>query len=242
MSLTTRKFFLLMISVFVISIFVSCEEEEEEERVIERGTLTDNSGRVYRTVRVGNKWWMAENLSVKRFNNGDEIPFVSSQDPDNIWANVEGPGMTFTLDSTVGFLYNYDCLLDARGIAPEGWHIPTDDDWKNLEKEVGMSSSEINNTGWRGQNEAALLTSKNSLGWAPGVLFGTDEFGFDARSSGVRIFDGRRNLSGKVAFWWTLTENGDDVWYRYFDSDQTRIFRHYTHKNYAMAIRLVKDI
>ena len=241
MSVLLRKYFLFMISFLMISVLTSCEEEEEE-RIIERGTITDNSGRVYKTVRIGNKWWMAENLSVKRFNNGEEIPFVDSQDPDALWANIEGAGMTFTLDSTKGFLYNYNCLIDDRGIAPEGWRVPTDEDWKDLEKEIGMSSSEINNTSWRGVDEAALLASKNSLGWSPGILFGTDEYGFDARAAGVRIFDGRRNLSGKVAFWWTLTENGEDVWYRYMDSDQTRIFRHYTHKNYAMAIRLVKDI
>jgi uncharacterized protein (TIGR02145 family) len=241
MSLTSRKYIVFMMSFLMISVLTSCEEEEEE-RIIERGTLTDNSGRVYKTVRIGNRWWMAENLSVKRFNNGENIPFVDSQDADDLWANIEGAGMTYTLDSTKGFLYNYDCLIDSRGIAPEGWRIPTDDDWKDLEKEVGMSTSEINNTSWRGGDEAVLLASKNSLGWAPGVLFGIDEFGFDARPAGVRIFDGRRNLSGKVAFWWTLTENGDDAWYRYIDSDQTRIFRHYTHKNYAMAIRLVKDI
>ncbi len=238
----TRKFFLMVMAFLVTSCFISCDEEEKEDRIIERGTLTDNSGRIYKTVRIGNKWWMAENLAVRKFNNGDEIPFVSSQDPDISWANIGGPGVTFTLDSTVGFLYNYDCLTDSRGIAPDGWRIPTDEDWKDLEKEIGMSSSEINNTSWRGVSEAPLLTSKNSLGWAQGLLFGTDEFGFDARSSGVRIFDGRRNLSGKVAFWWTLTENEGDAWYRYMDSDQTRIFRHYTDKNYAMAIRLVKDI
>ncbi len=231
-----------IIMIACMSVMLSSCKEEEEERIIERGEMTDNEGRVYRTVKIGNKWWMAENLAVKKFNTGEAITYVGSQDPDEDWANIEGAGYTFTLDSSKGFLYNYACLVDSRGIVPDGWRVPTDEDWKELERTIGMSASVIEATAWRGNEEAILLASKNSLGWSSGVLFGNDEFGFDARAAGVRIFDGQRNLSGKVAFWWTLSENGDEAWYRYMDSDQTRIFRHYTNKNYAMSVRLVKDI
>ena len=231
-----------IITIACMSMMLSSCKEEEDERVIERGEMTDNEGRVYKTVKIGNKWWMAENLAAKKFNNGEDITYVDSQDPDEDWANIEGAGFTFTLDSSKGFLYNYACLVDSRGIVPDGWRVPTDEDWKELERTIGMSASEIEATAWRGNEEAILLASKNSLGWSSGVLFGKDEFGFDARAAGVRIFDGQRNLSGKVAFWWTLSENGDEAWYRYMDSDQTRIFRHYTNKNYAMSVRLVKDI
>lgn len=240
----TRSFkmsFEFLLVLFMSLTLASCKEEEEK-RIIERGEMTDAEGRIYRTVKIGNKWWMAENLAVKKFNNGEEITYIDSQDPDADWATVDGAAFTFTLDSTKGFLYNYACLEDSRGIVPDGWRVPTDDDWKELERTIGMSSSEIGSTAWRGSEEGILLASKNSVGWSSGVLFGQDEYGFDARAAGVRIFDGRRNLSGKVAFWWTLTQNGDEAWYRYMDSDQTRIFRHYTHKNYAMSVRLVKDI
>ena len=241
MRIFNLNFYLLIVLSLSVA-FTSCKEDENEERIIEKGSVTDSEGKVYQTVKIGNQWWMAENLAVKKFNNGEPIPYVDSQDPDADWASQTGAAFTFTLDSTKGFLYNYACLTDLRGIVPSGWRVPTDEDWKQLEKSIGMSSTEIDATAWRGDNEAILLASKNSLGWVSGVLFGKDEYGFNAQAAGVRIFDGRRNLSGKVAFWWTLSQNEDEAWYRYMDSDQIRIFRHYTHKNYAMGVRLVKDI
>jgi uncharacterized protein (TIGR02145 family) len=148
---------------------------------------------------------------------------------------------TYALDSTKGFLYNYDAVMDPRGIAPEGWRIPTDEDWKKLEAYIGMSENEVAKTAWRGTEEAALLASKNSVGWGPGSLFGMDEYGFNARPGGVRIHDGRRNLTGEVAFWWTTTPKDSLVWYRYMDSNESRIFRQYTYPTYGMSIRCIKE-
>lgn len=231
---------LILIVIFTIS-FTSCKKEENTERVIEYSTVQDASGITYRTVKIGDQWWMAENLRAKHFRNGDFIPLISGEGSNEAWANLIAPGRTFALDSLKGFLYNYAVIVDERGIAPEGWRVPTDEDWKKLETYIGMTQSETNSTGWRGTNEAELLASENSLGWGSGILFGKDEFGFNAVPAGCRIHDGRRNLSGKVGFWWTNSMEGDEVWYRYMDSDENRIFRHHIFKEYGMCIRCIKE-
>jgi uncharacterized protein (TIGR02145 family) len=221
--------------------FFSCKKEDEEVRVIERSTVTDINGRVYQTVKIGDQWWMAENLATRTFRNGEPLNFILGEDDNEMWAQMDTSACTYALDTTKGFLYNYDAVMDPRGIAPEGWRIPTDQDWKVLEAYIGMSDAEVNSTAWRGTEEAALLASKNSIGWGPGTLFGMDEFGFDGRPAGVRIHDGRRNLTGQVAMWWTTTPNDSLVWYRYIDSNESRIFRQYTYPGYGMSIRCIKE-
>jgi uncharacterized protein (TIGR02145 family) len=96
--------------------------------------------------------------------------------------------------------------------------------------------------GWRGENEAIKLASLNSIGWPEDApLFGTDEYGFNAKPGGCKSFSGTTNFQGNLAFWWAASVNGNQAWYRYIDANQTRVFRQYTHKGYGMSIRCVKN-
>jgi uncharacterized protein (TIGR02145 family) len=233
---------LLMTAVAVGVFFTGCQEEEEPARVIETSTVTDVDGNVYKTVKIGNQWWMAENLRVARFVNGEVIALIEVNELDTVWAGLSEPAFTSINDAQYGLLYNYAVIESSNSIAPEGWHVPTDEEWRTLEKEVGMSSDETVSLGWRGGSEAAKLTSLFSAGWPAGAaLFGTDEFGFNAKPGGVRVFNGETNFQGNTAFWWTATTNGSEAWYRYIDANQTRIFRQHTYKGYGMSIRCVKN-
>lgn len=221
---------------------VSCNEEEPEERMIERGTLTDIDGNTYQTVKIGEQWWMAENLKVQTFHDGTPINVVADDISDSSWSELNIPSAVSINDGRFGLLYNGFVLNNASKIAPAGWHIPSDEEWKMLERTIGMSLSEADQTAWRGTQEGASLTSKYSVGWPEGgLLFGTDEFGFNALPGGCKIVNGRTNLSGNTAFWWTSSMQGDQPWYRYLDRSESRIFRHHTYANYAMSIRCVKD-
>jgi uncharacterized protein (TIGR02145 family) len=234
--------FVLTTALCVGMLFTGCQEEETPVRVIETSTVTDVDGNVYKTVKIGNQWWMAENLKVTHFNDGSTLDFYSASDPDALWANAVNPSFSVINDSVFGYLYNFGAIENAKNIAPEGWHVPTDEDWKILEREIGMSTEESNELAWRGVNEGEKLASKFSLGWPNGaVLFGTDEFGFNAKPGGVRVFDGEMNFQGNTAFWWTSSANGNEGWYRYIDANQTRIFRQHTYKGYGMSIRCVKN-
>jgi uncharacterized protein (TIGR02145 family) len=228
--------------ILLLIAFSSCKEETKEEVVIERGTVTDIEGNVYNTVKIGDQWWMAENLKVSRFNDGTEINLIDNTNNEE-WENTNLPSYSTINNGTSGYLYNGNVVRSEKSIAPEGWHIPSDEEWRKMESYIGMKSSEVNATGFRGENEAGLLTSKNSTGWpAAGVLFGTDDFGFDARPGGCRIVDGRINIFNTTAFWWAKdTINNGEGWYRYIDVYESRIFRQTTYNEYGMSIRCVKD-
>ena len=97
----------------------------------EYDTVTDIDGNVYQTVQIGDQFWMAENLKVTHYQNGDEIPCnVYNDDPSNA--------------AIYGRLYNWYAVDDERGICPEGWHVPSDDEadseWQILVDYLGGGS------------------------------------------------------------------------------------------------------
>ena len=240
-----RSFLLNILSVFsfvCMFIFQSCNSESTEKPVIETGTVTDVEGNAYKTVKIGNQWWMAENLRVTKFSDGQLISFIDENANDTVWSEATTPSYSAINNGQFGLLYNYAVVESSLNIAPEGWHVATDEDWKALEREVGMSQNESNALGWRGTIEAELLTAKNSSGWPEGeVLFGSDAYQFNSKPGGCRVFNGELNLQGNTAFWWTATTDGNEAWYRYIDAGQTRIFRQHTYKGYGMSIRCVKN-
>lgn len=232
---------MLYMIIFLFAI-VGCNKEVSNEIVKEYGSVTDLDGNLYLTVKIGEQWWMAENLAVTKFNDGTPIIYIALSEADSIWSNANEPSYTFINDSIFGNLYNGKVVLSEKNIAPLGWHIPTDEEWKKLEKTIGMADSELNQTGWRGDSEAEILTSKNSFGWPTGgVLFGSDLYGFNALPGGCRVFNGVTNIYSKTAFWWSRSTAENDIWYRYIDLNEKRIFRHFTFPKYGMSIRCVKD-
>ena len=234
--------FILTTALVVGLVFTGCQEEVIPPRVIETSTVTDVDGNVYKTVKIGNQWWMAENLKVTRFSDSSSVAFISVNALNSDWQNAMEAAYTSLNDGQYGLLYNFPVVENTKNIAPDGWHVPTDEDWKMLEKEIGMSTEEIQSLGWRGSIEAKKLTSLYSVGWPEGTaLFGTDEYGFNAKPGGCRVFNGETNYQGNTAFWWTASTNGNEGWYRYIDANQTRIFKQYTYKGYGMSIRCVKS-
>jgi uncharacterized protein (TIGR02145 family) len=234
--------FLLATAICVGVFFTGCQEEETPVRVIETSTVVDIDGNVYKTVKIGNQWWMAENLAVTRFNDGSVLSFVDINSSDSAWANASGAAYTSLNNGQYGNLYNYAAVENIQNIAPAGWHVPTDEEWKTMEHEIGMAQEEVDALGWRGANEAIKLASLNAIGWPEDApLFGTDEYGFNAKPGGCRSFLGATNFPGILAFWWSASVNGNEVWYRYIDANQTRIFRQHTYKGYGMSIRCVKN-
>lgn len=238
----TQSIFLALSLQMVLFSLTGCEETVDPVRIIETSTVTDIDGRVYKTVKIGNQWWMAENLAVTRLNNGSPLTFVDISSPDSAWASVTGSAYTTLNNGQYGNLYNYAAIENIENIAPVGWHIPTDEEWKTMEHEIGMAHAEVEASGWRGVNEANKLTTLNAIGWPEeSPLFGTDEYGFNAKPGGCKSFFGETNFQGNVAFWWTASTSNNEAWYRYIDANQTRVFRQYTHKGYGMSIRCVKN-
>jgi uncharacterized protein (TIGR02145 family) len=98
-------------------------------------TVVDNDGNVYKTVKIGNQEWMAENIRTTRFQNGDQIPYATKT---NFF------GYTWYNDSlsnkNSGTLYSYFTHMDSRNIAPLGWRVPTEADWVTLINFLGGSN------------------------------------------------------------------------------------------------------
>jgi uncharacterized protein (TIGR02145 family) len=163
-------------------------------------------------------------------------------DQDSVWANATAPAYSVLNDTLYGCYYNSFAVQDSRKLAPAGWHIPSDEEWKTMEKTIGMSESQSNQLAWRGTNEAELLLNKNGVGWQTGTVpFGIDTYDFSVFPAGCRLFSGELT-SGFTAFFWTATSTANGhAYYRYFDSQKKNIFRQTTYPQYGMSIRCVKD-
>ncbi len=233
-------------------IFSSCKKKDKlfSDPPVEYGSVTDIDGNVYKTVKIGNQWWMTENLKVRTYKNGTPIKQVTYTDPDSLWAQAtKGYFCEFQYNSSFsgvyGLLYNWYAVNDTSKIAPDGWHVASDNDWKQLETYLGMTSGDADNVNWRGSHEADKLKIHSPDGWTSyGNVWSENESGFSALAGACRLFNGAwadPNIQF-TGFWWTSTSHpGNKAWFRNLDYKKTNVFRYYTYKSYGMSIRCVKD-
>ena len=245
----TRFTTILIIGLFFL-IISGCKKTVEPEPTLETGSVTDVDGRTYKTVKIGSQWWMSEDLKVTKYRDGSFIPLVPPPPFDTTWSNYTTGAYSNNTDvggNIIGIFYNHYAITDSIGIAPIGWHIPTDEEWKTLEQHLGMSSGDANNTGWRGTHEAEKLKAVNGtlFGWANyGTVWPSNESGFNALAGGCRMFDGSWGTPGQYStgFWWTIsTQDVNNAWYRYLDYKNADVFRYYGPKTYGFSVRCVKD-
>ncbi|SOE78557.1 major paralogous domain-containing protein [Fibrobacter sp. UWT3] len=159
----------------------------------EYGELVDDrDGQTYKTVKIGDKWWMAENLNYEvdsSFCYNDSAEYCEKFGRLYRWAATVGKS-----ESECG--YGYTCSLpsgDLQGVCPSGWHLPSRAEWETLINAVGGKST-------------AGIKLKSSSGWNSSGN-GTDAFGFTALPAGDRNVRGEFSLEGRDAFFWSSTEN-----------------------------------
>ncbi|MBN2412461.1 fibrobacter succinogenes major paralogous domain-containing protein [candidate division KSB1 bacterium] len=239
---------------FLLSILLTCgknpdEPEKETDNTnpkAETGTLTDIDGNVYKTVRIGEQWWTAENLKVTHYRNGDAIPKVTDSTE---WINLTtGAFCYYDNDSNkaavYGALYNWYVINDSRNIVPVGWNVPRDEDWKQLEIFLGMSPIVADSTGWRGTNEGGKMKETGTTHWNSLNEGATNESGFTALPAGYlnsnnHVF----NDMGNSTLFWSATEVQDvRAWFRLLGYYNAYINRSHSHKRHGLSVRLVKGI
>jgi len=211
------------------------------------GTVTDIDGNVYQTLVIGNQEWMAENLKVTHYRNGVPIPHVTDNSQ---WSDLStGAYCYYNNDpanaDTYGALYNWYAVDDSLNIAPEGWHIPSDEEIMELEMYLGMSASQANITGWRGTNEGSKLAGGYDL-WQNGSLRNDPEFdtnGFSFLPGGYRgNYFGNFFYMGYTGYFWSSTEGSSFyAWYRALNCDYVSVYRISVFKQDGFSVRCVRD-
>lgn len=160
-----------------------------------KDSITDIDGNTYQTIKIGDYWWMADNLRTTRYKNGDSIPLIADtmewywlESEAYMWSNY----IKTELDRKhYGALYKGYAALGDK-ICPSGWHVPTDDDWKNLEMALGIPYSELEDYK-RGTNEGSKMAGYYDV-WKDNYTYGLpslildDQFstsGFNAYPAGA---------------------------------------------------------
>jgi uncharacterized protein (TIGR02145 family) len=232
--------------IFVLTLCVCCSDNNPTEPDNNIVTMTGNDGTVYQTIKIGDKWWMAENLKETLFRNGDFIPERSNHVQ---WRNhTTGARCSYQNNENnaniYGYLYNWYAVIDSRNIAPQGWHVPTDEEWKQLEIVLGMNQAAADSLNFRGTNEGSKLAG-NAIYWYDGDLKNDpafDESGFSAVPAGIRNYLYGEFSSLRVGAWfWSSTEVSDYAWSRNLFFYLSGVNRESSLKNNGYSIRLVKD-
>jgi uncharacterized protein (TIGR02145 family) len=193
----------------------------------------DIDGNVYETVRIGSQIWMAENLKVAHFPDGTDIPMTTQEME---WISMTDTGGVcfgpITLEHLECLYYNWEAAANA---CPDGWHHPTDDDWKELELFVGIDYTEIDNEGNRGTLENAVKLMDYTEGYITGDNM--NQTGFSA------ILDDRVSSGGLLTsdnmfmiFWASTPGLIRDI--RYFPGG---IFRGFVSEKMGYTVRCIKD-
>jgi len=209
-------------------------------------SVADIEGYPYPVVRIGNQFWMAENLRTTRYRNGDTIPQVTGTAwpalSSGAWCQYEDNG---AYGAVYGKLYNRYAATDPRGLCPQGWRTPTDDDWTALEMALGLSATEAGFTGVRGTgaNVGGKLKSTSTMWHLPNTG-GTNGSGFSGLPSGFR--HGATNGFMAVredAFWWSASEAGgvSNGWIRRVGHTMGGVDRYSFGYAYGCCVRCIKE-
>lgn len=224
----TKSSFIIAV-IFLSLLLVNLQSCETEELIM--GTFTDTrDGQTYETVTIGDQTWFAENLNYDTPSSwlSKNLTYGTSEswNYDNNPAN----GVIY------GRLYTWDAALIA---CPIGTHLPTDEEWKILEMELGMSQSEADLFGWRGSDEGFKLKSQS--GWLNNGN-GDNSSGFDVLPAGYRYSTGLFEHLGRYGDCWTATEASDTTAYgRGLGTGYKQVYRGKEDKQGGSSIRCIKD-
>ena len=200
------------------------------------GTITDIDGNLYNTVQLGTQCWMVENLKTSRYRDGISI---TSNLNNTDWSNNTSGAYAYYNDSVqyntiYGKLYNWYAVNTGK-LAPTGWHVPTNDEWKTLHTYLGQRGLTL------AQNGGGAMKSTSSL-WASPNTGADNSSGFTGLPGGWRWLYGAYQNSGSKGNWWSSTEyNTGEARYRYLQTNSKDLNSSFLGKNLGLSVRCVKD-
>ena len=210
------------------------------------GLLTDIDGNRYKTIQLGSQTWMAENLKTSHYKNGSPVPEVSDA---GIWGSLSsGASCWYSNDSAghacpYGKLYNWYAVVNSSGLCPQGWRIPSDEDWMTLEREMGMPESELYGIGARGLSlQIGGKMKSTSDDWLSPNAGASNASGFSVVPAGFRYPNGAYyQYLFETAFWSSTEFSAESSYDRIFGTDQSGIKRVNGAKVNGLSVRCVKE-
>lgn len=212
----------------LVVLAIGCSSDSPAENEIP-ANITDVDGNNYTKITIGQQIWLKENLNVSRYRDGTVIPEVN--DPE-VWATLTTGAWRYYNDDSengkvYGKLYNWYAVKDPRGLAPDGCHIPSDEEWEKLSNFLGPGAGgemkEASTDYWFDPNEAA-----------------TNNSGFTGLPGGLVIKNGSFYFDGSFGYWWTSTgQDATTAWNRSLGYNSGIICRSYDNKNYGFSVRCI---
>lgn len=219
-------------------------------------TVTDIDGNVYNTVQIGLQCWMADNLntgimieSIDMYSDQTDNGVIEKYCYENDTANCSIYGGYYQWNEMTDYVSSDSSIeWTTQGICPVGWHIPTDEEWKELEVFLGMSQLDADNWGLRGSNQGSKLAGNDTL-WFTDSLVLDNEFsvsGFNALPGGSRAYSSGSNFTvgAESSFWSSTLVIPNTAWIRVLHSDSSGIERRdnwFYYANNANSVRCIKD-
>ena len=223
-----------------------------KDKISNQTTVTDIDGNVYNTLTYGTQTWMVENLKTTKYNDGTAIPLVIDEES---WAKRFTPAYCWfenneaSYKNWYGALYNWYVVSTSK-LCPEGWHVPTDSEWRELiiylriynydnsTTKNHMAKAMAATTGWQSSlNEGAVGNTDYPLK--------RNVSRFTATPGGSR-YDGRFNGWSSYTNWWTATEYRESqkqfVYFYQINYHDWAIYRHHIRtKSRGFSVRCVRD-
>jgi len=217
--------------------------------------IDSRDANIYKTVKIGSQCWLQENLrylpSVVASSTGSAtVPYYYVYGYNG---TVLSAAVAHANYSTYGVLYNWTAALNGsagssinpsgvQGICPNGWHIPSDNEWKELELFLGMDPSVVDNTAWRGTDQGNKLKTSGTSHWTSPNTGATNSSGFSALPGGIRTVSGAFELIYDRAYFWTASKSSPSgAFYRTLLYTHSNVGRATFVEDYGMSVRCVKD-
>lgn len=238
MELKMKKYLVVMLAVWGLSLLtISCSDNDKEPVVIPTasGTVADKDGNEYHWVRIGQLDWMTENLHC-------DLPFYEDLYNDKWTVDGYYP-LSLGIDAQTREQYyenfgNYYTWQEAVDDAPEGWRLPTDEDFKTLERQLGMAESDLDKEGWR--NAAGFLMAQQD-GTMLNFRYGGQICNYDGTIS-MGLYH-----PGDYGYYWTATSstvnNEAAAWARMITPVKNAVKRlEVLQDGHCLSVRYVRDV
>ena len=206
--------------------------EPGASRLQDSGTVTDVDGNTYATVSFGSQVWMAENLRTAHYRNGDAVPELTADGSEEGAASC-----TYEYnpenEATFGRMYTWHAAMDDRGLCPQGFHLPSEEEWNTLADLLGGIYT-----------AGGLLKAPDYAGWETPNPDPEQGGAFMALPGGVRDTDGSFYFLDSNAYFWSSTERPDEAgfgYYRYISGGMELLNGGFYPKGVAMSVRCVGD-